>query len=150
MDGDLATVEITPYALKAYLDRLLGADGRMSDFSYDFEARNLQVMGFSNLRQVDDCIRGFDAAELNRVLYSTKQGQLSRFEYLLTAGMGESYLQKHPWRDLQWFRDIVLARIDKFKTAGVRVANYFLNAADGGIGYRVPSPLGSSDAESGN
>lgn len=131
IDGDLAAVEITPYGLKAYLNRLLGSDGRMSDYSYDFEARNLRSLSFSNLKEVDDCVRGFDADELNHVLYPTRQGQLSRFEYLLTAGMGENLLRNHRWQDQGWFRNIVLERIGKFKAAGVAVGNYTRDAAGG-------------------
>lgn len=130
ISGDLAAVEITPYALKTYLDRLLGADGRMTDYSYDFEARNLLSMGFSNLKQIDDCIRGFDADELNHVLYPTRQGQLSRFEYLLTAGMGENLVRNHRWQDQEWFRRSVMERIEKFKTAGVSVGYYSVSAVD--------------------
>jgi hypothetical protein len=100
----------------------------MSDYSYDFEARNLRCLGFSDLRQVDDCIRDFKADELNRILYPTRQGQLSRFEYLLAAGMGENILQNHRWQDQEWFRKIVLERIEKFRAAGVPVGNYSLAA----------------------
>ena len=39
--GNLSSVEITPASLKAYLDKTLGPDGRMSDFSYDWTARLL-------------------------------------------------------------------------------------------------------------
>lgn len=141
VDGDLEAVEITPYALKAYLNRLLGADGRMSEYSYDYEAQNLQRLGFSNFKQVDDCIRGFDADELNRVLHPTRQGQLSRFEYLLTAGMGANLLHKHRWQEQPWFRNIIHDRIEKFKKAGVPVGNYSLIAQDAGTENCDPLPL---------
>jgi transposase-like protein len=58
--GDLAAVEVAQEALKAYLDRKLGADGRMTAFSYEFAARLLRRLGFSNLQEIDDAITGYD------------------------------------------------------------------------------------------
>jgi putative GTP pyrophosphokinase len=49
--GELQEVEITPSALKAYLDKTLGSDGRMSDFSYDWTVRLLLRLGFTSLDQ---------------------------------------------------------------------------------------------------
>jgi putative GTP pyrophosphokinase len=44
--GELSGVEITPKALKLFLDRTFGPDGRMSDWSYDWTARLLMSLGF--------------------------------------------------------------------------------------------------------
>jgi hypothetical protein len=48
--GDLVGVEITPQALKQFLDRRLGSDGRISDWSYDWTARLLKQLGFHDLK----------------------------------------------------------------------------------------------------
>jgi len=124
IDGDLAAVEITPFGLKAYLDRLLGPDGRMTEFSYDFEARNVRSLGFTNLQQLDDCFRGFNADQLNSVIYSTRQGQLSRFEYLLAAGMGENFIRRHRWKDEAWFITRTEGMLTKFREAAIPVRLY--------------------------
>jgi len=96
----------------------------MTDFSYDYEARHLRTMGFSSLKQVDDCVRGLNADQLNELLYPTRQGQLSRFEYLLIAGMGENLLRKHRWRDEEWYRKRVEGWISRFREAGIVVRGY--------------------------
>lgn len=101
--GELQTVEITPSALKSYLDKKLGSDGRMSDFSYDWTVRLLLRLGFSSLEQVDRCIQPYNDDQLSRLIDGTRQGQLTRFEYMLLAGMGENYLSRHPWASEPWF-----------------------------------------------
>lgn len=53
VEGQLEKVEITPDALKAYLDKTLGSDGRMTDWSYQWTARMLRRMGFTNFKQID-------------------------------------------------------------------------------------------------
>ena len=95
--GKLEEVEITPDALKVYLDKSLGTDGRMTDFSYDWEVRKLIKMGFRNLKQIDNCIGKFDADQICRLIWTNRHGQLSRFELLLIAGMSENFIEKHPW-----------------------------------------------------
>ena len=58
-ENKLENVEITPAALKLYLDRKLGADGRMSDFSYDWTVRLLKRLGFRiwvNTTRLSICI----------------------------------------------------------------------------------------------
>ena len=44
--GHFAGVEVTPDALKAYLDRKYGPDARMSEFSYQFAAETVRGLGF--------------------------------------------------------------------------------------------------------
>ena len=101
--GELQTVEITPSALKSYLDKKLGSDGRMSDFSYDWTVRMLLDLGFSSLEQVDKCIQPYNDDQLSRLIGGTRQGQLTRFEYMLLAGMGERFISRHPWASEPWF-----------------------------------------------
>jgi len=101
--GQFKAVEITSASLKAYLDKKLGPDGRMKEWSYDWTARLLLTLGFSSLDQVDECISPYSDAELSRLIDGWRQGQLSRFEYMLLAGMGNQFLARHPWRELEWF-----------------------------------------------
>jgi putative GTP pyrophosphokinase len=132
----LADVEITPRALKAYLDKLLGPDGRLTDFSYDYEARTLRRLGFTNFAQIDECVRGFDADRLNYILLPTRQGQNTRFDYLLTAGMAENFLNRHPLSTNKWFQQAIRDRITSLRTAGVELRNYDPGPSKGW--YRVP------------
>jgi len=123
-EGKLEQVEITPDALKAYLDKKLGTDRRMTSFSYVWEAKLLRNLGFSNFEQIEECVRGFDDDELSRIAWGTRQGQITRFEYLLLAGMGENYLKLHLWKASDWFVESnqkLLARLNK---AGIAVGSY--------------------------
>ncbi len=122
--GKFENVELTPDALKAFLDRKLGTDGRMSDFSYEFQTRILKKLGFSNFKEINECIKGFNADKLNKILWPSKQGQLSRFEYLLLAGMGEYYIKYHPWSKEQWNIDRCQKDLEKFAKAGIKIKRY--------------------------
>src|SRR5262249_19087167 len=55
--GELRGVEITPNALKLFLDIRLGPDGRISDWSYDWATRLVKSLGFLDLKQVEDAIK---------------------------------------------------------------------------------------------
>jgi ppGpp synthetase/RelA/SpoT-type nucleotidyltranferase len=95
-EGKLEAVEITPDALKAYLDKKLGPDGRMTNITYDWTTRLLLKFGFTNFRQIDDCIAGYNDDRVSRLAWGERQGQVLRFETLLLAGMGSFYIEKHP------------------------------------------------------
>ncbi len=120
--GELERVEITPDAVKAFLDQRLGSDGRMSDSSYDWTARLLRRLGFKTLEQVDTCIQGFDDDVVSRAVAGGRQGQLTRFEYMLMAGMGEHYLHKHPFAAYNWWGGP--ERYAKLHEKGVTVRQY--------------------------
>jgi len=122
-EGMLDTIEITPYALKAYLDKHLGSDDRMTDFSYDWEVRLLHKLGFSNLDQVNKCIEKFDDDRISRIISGGRQGQLTRFEYLLLAAMGEAYISKHPFNKFPWFAEPEKGYLRKLEEAGIK-GNY--------------------------
>jgi putative GTP pyrophosphokinase len=77
----LDEVEITGDALKTYLDKRLGPDGRMTDYSYEWTARMLRRYGFANFQQIEVCIAPYDDDILSRVIAGTRQGQLRRFEF---------------------------------------------------------------------
>ena len=123
-EGKLEQVEITPDALKTYLDKKLGVDRRMKDFSYVWTVRLLRNLGFSNFEQIDECIRGFDDDALSRLAWGTRSGQITRFECLLLAGMGENYLKLHLWKNADWFISISKRQLAKFKEAGISVRSY--------------------------
>ena len=122
--GRLSQVEITPDALKAFLDKGLGADGRMAEWSYDWTARLLKRLGFRTLEQVKKCISGYDDDQLSRIATGNRQGQTTRFEYMLLAGMGEHYLRRHPWAAESWYEKRVREDLAHFKDAGIVTREY--------------------------
>lgn len=122
--GQLQQVQITGDALRAYLDKRLGSDRRMVPWSYEFAARLLRHLGFTSLEQVNECIEGYDDDRVSRAAYGTRQGQVTRFECMLLAGMGRNYLERHLWRNEPWWRskwDDVLQRL---RDAGIPIKNY--------------------------
>jgi putative GTP pyrophosphokinase len=123
-EDKLEKVEITADALKTYLNKKLGSDRRMTDYSYNFTARLLRQLGFTDFKQIEECIRGYDDDKLSRILYGTRQGQLSRFEYQLLAAMGENFINLHPWEKLSWFKHSKRWQLEKLAGAGVSLGSY--------------------------
>lgn len=123
-DGKLERIEITPDALKAYLNKKLGSDGRMTSFSYNFFAKDLRKLGFTDFKQIDECISSYDDDNLSRLVWSTRQGQITRFDLLLLAGMGVNYIQLHPWGKNKWFIEDRNRELEKFKKTGIKVGSY--------------------------
>lgn len=124
--GDLASVEVTQEALKAYLDRKLGADGRMTAYSYDFEARILRRLGFSNLQEIDNALSGYDDDRISRLLHGNRQGQLTRLEDVLLASLGEEFVDRHPWthgEDGDHWRQLLAVRLERLRHAGIAPRN---------------------------
>lgn len=117
--GDLDQVELTEDSLKTYLDRRLGPDGRMTAFSYEWTARVLKRVGFSNLRQLDDAIAGYDDDRISRVVWGSRQGQISRLEDVLVASLGERFIERHPWGGEDWFAPRVQSRLERLRRAGI-------------------------------
>jgi hypothetical protein len=123
--GQLERVEITPDALKAFLNKRLGPDGRMSEFSYDWTARLLRALGFKTLEQVKKCIHGYDDDSLSRIASGGfRQGQTTRFEYMLLAGMGEMFIRRHPYAGAAWYSPREHEKLKKFRAEGVDVRAY--------------------------
>ena len=123
-EGNFEQVEITPDALKAYLDKKLDPDGRVSDWSYDFTARQLRRLGFTNFQQVDDCIAAYDHELISRILWGKRMGQVTRFEDQVLAGMGENYVEEHGWGHEDWFVDICYGKMEQLKKAGIQIGDY--------------------------
>ena len=123
-EGQLSQVEITPDALKVFLDKRLGVDGRMRDFSYNWTARLLKKLGFLTLEQVEKCIRDYDDDQLSRIAFGGRLGQTARFEYMLLAGMGEHFLQRHFFSAESRYGSQLKQELELMKDAGVLVRGY--------------------------
>lgn len=122
--GNLKDVEVTPVALKLYLDRKYGSDGRMSDYSYDWTVRLLKKLGFSNLQQIEECISGYDDNNVSKILIGTRQGQLTRFEYVVMASMGEKFIERHTFCGEEWFGPHQRNQLARLEKANIKTKNY--------------------------
>jgi hypothetical protein len=103
VQGRFEDVEITPDALKAYLDRRLGSDGRISLWSYNWTTRLLHRLGFKTLAQVDEAIKQYDDDRLTRIAAGARQGQTTRFETMLLAALGEEFVKRHLYASHEWY-----------------------------------------------
>ncbi|MDF2922950.1 MAG: ywaC [Paenibacillaceae bacterium] len=122
--GRLSEVEITPDALKQYLNNKFGIDGRINDFSYWIMADQLISIGFSNFKQIEDCIREYDEDNISRIIWGQRQGQISRFEDVLLAGMGENFKLLHPYTNKPDWHRFWDRRLNELKKADIQVGNY--------------------------
>ncbi len=123
--GDLVGVEVTPTALKLFLDKRLGADGRISDWSYDWTARMLKRCGFRDLKQVEAAISPYDDDRLSVLATGGRQGQTNRFELMLLAALGERFIERHPWGPVhEWFTNSSREALTKFQNAGISIGRY--------------------------
>ena len=128
--GELVQVEITADALRSYLDRRVGADARVSDFSYDYMARVLRRLGFTTIEQIEACIRGYDDDQLSRIIWKRRQGPLSRFEDMLLAGMGNIYVERRT-NDAIW-RDRLKSSLARYEDNRIPIKNYDPQVGFGG------------------
>ena len=131
--GRFDEVEITADALKAYLDKKFGSDGRMTDFSYAYVARLLKKIGFQNLQQVDESVRGYDNDKISRVIWDgIRQGQLSRFEDTILAALGDEIIKSHPYctntesNNEVWI-EVFKTRLSLLNNAGIDTGKYRLH-----------------------
>lgn len=127
--GDLDKVEITADSVRAYLDKNYGSDGRMSEFSYRWTARLLLRLGFANLAEVQECVNGYDHDNISRIVFGSRRGQLTRFETVLLASMGDAYILGHPWSADHnyggwWYARQLVQSLDRLKAAGVPTRNF--------------------------
>jgi putative GTP pyrophosphokinase len=121
-EGRLDEVEITPDALKAYLDKKLGPDGRMKDWTYRWTASLLSKLGFVNFEELDRVLEDLDDDFLSRRIWGGRQGQLTRFEDMLMAAMGDNYLTAAP--NSEWRRPY-------FERAGIELGNKSVSTSKG-------------------
>jgi len=122
--GQLAGVEITPDALHAFLDKRLGQDKRISGWSYDWTARLLKKLGFRTLDQVERAVRDYDDDLLSQLVWGSRQGQITRFELMLRAAMGDNYLKRHLWSASDWFIEARKRELEQFEEAGVAIGSF--------------------------
>lgn len=122
--GDLSGVELTPRSLKSFLDQRLGPDGRMSEWSYEWEVGMLKKLGFSDLEQIEKAIEPYDDKKLSRIVGGTRSGQIGRFDYILLAALGEKFIERHPWSDEEWFPGPRKYYLDRFVEKGIPIATF--------------------------
>ncbi len=115
--GNLEAVEITPDALKAYLDAKYGADDRISNWSYSWMASRLIRLGFTNFREVEECVGAYDDDKISRIVWGSRQGQVTRFDDALLAAIGELLIGQ---MDDDWYRNVLRQRLDKIRGAGIQ------------------------------
>ena len=122
--GRLEEVEITRDALKAYLDKKLGPDGRMPSASYDWTAKMLRRLGFRNFGKIEEAIGRYDHDEVSRTVYGTRQGQLTRFEDMILAAMGQGFIDSHEWAQQGWWRNWKQSHLQRMRNKGVPIGSY--------------------------
>ena len=126
--GELQQVEITRDSFKEYIDKKYGPDGRMREWSYDYAVRTLLALGFTNLSEVDECIGRYNDDAISRALFGSRLGQLTRFEYVLLASMGEYFILAHPWVQREgsgeWYVNHSIARLRKLRNLDIEVGSY--------------------------
>jgi ppGpp synthetase/RelA/SpoT-type nucleotidyltranferase len=122
--GNYLEVEITGDALKAYLDKKLGPDGRITDFSYEMVAGHLKRLGFTTIQQIDDCISPANGDQISVVLWGSRQGQLTRFEGMVLSQMGNLYVARHPWAADDYWAMRFPQHLEKLREHGIAVGSY--------------------------
>ena len=120
--GVLGQVEITADALLSYLDRRVGSDARISMFSYEYMARVLRRLGFTTIEQVDACIEGYNDDQLSRIAWERRLGPISRFEDMLTAGMGPVFVERRT--NDAGIRGFIQDILAKFEEHEIPIGNY--------------------------
>ena len=120
--GALDQVEITADALRSYLDKRVGSDGRVSDSSYELMAGMLHMLGFTTIGQVDDCIKGYDGDELTQIRPGWRKGPIIRFASMLLAGMGPVFVDR--LADDERSKSRLKRSLSRFKEHGITIGNY--------------------------
>ncbi|RPK29530.1 GTP pyrophosphokinase [Paenibacillus xylanexedens] len=126
-EGRFSEVEITPDALREYLNKKFGQDGRMTEFSYMYMTNHLLHMGFKNFKQIDDCIKNYDADKVSKIIWGNRQGQITRFEEVLLAGLGENIKHLHPYvqgTDSEFWIRRWTHKLNGLKESGIEIGSY--------------------------
>ena len=138
--GELDTIEITPNALKLFLDRKLGTDARITDWTYDWLTRLLKKFGFRNLKQVETAVARYDDNLLSMIAMGARQGQSTRFEFMLLAALGEKFIQRHIWYGQEWFGARHFSMLAEFQKKGIPTGTYDPLALDAVTGKEPKTP----------
>jgi ppGpp synthetase/RelA/SpoT-type nucleotidyltranferase len=139
--GTLEGVEITPKALRSFLNKHIGPDGRMSDWNYDWVTRLLKTLGFRDLNEVQMAISPYDDHQVSIIAEGSRQGQISRFELMIEAALGRQYLlERHPFRSSKWYPDRLTRTLGKLEKAGLPLGTYtFPTRPESSEAPRVPA-----------
>lgn len=129
--GDLAGVEITPDALKLFLDKRLGSDARISEWTYNWLIRLLKKLGFRDLKQVEAAIADYNDDRLSNLATGSRQGQSTRFELMLLAALGDRFIQRHHWNAERWFCNAQSSYLAHFRERGIKTGTYDPLASEG-------------------
>jgi len=128
LENKLEGLEITPDAVKAYLDKLLGPDARVTDASYSFTASMLHHLGFEDFHEIDVRIVEYTRINLDKdlstIAWRAKQGQIMKFETLLLASMGRSFISKHPRATVNDFGERYGKAVRRLRQAGIDVGKW--------------------------
>jgi ppGpp synthetase/RelA/SpoT-type nucleotidyltranferase len=96
-EGRFGGLEITPDSLRAYLNTRIGPDARVVEGWYPYFAWSvLPTLGFQTLDELDECLKGLNGLEIDRLLYGTGQGQITRFQNILLATLGDRFIELDP------------------------------------------------------
>lgn len=137
-EGHLDRVEITPDSLAVYLNEKFGPDGRMSDWSYAWSTRLLKRLGFRTLAELAECIAPYDDDAVSRAIWGSRQGQLTRLEDVLLAGMGEVLITSHPWYESSWYAERAREHLAKLVAHKVTIGAYRPRGHAGAVAPAVP------------
>ena len=128
--GKLQNVEITKDSIKAYLMKKIIDCDIAEDSSYEYTASVLKKMGFKDLQQVDDCIKNYNTKNIHDLISSKGRSQLVIFENLLILGMGQTYIDRHPYNKPE-HSDIFIVTVNiwnrvlsRFIELGITIGNY--------------------------
>ena len=106
------------------LDNRLGVDGRISEWAYDWTTEPVKTLGFSDLKQIETAIAGYDDNRISAVAWGNRRGQLTRFELMLLAALGERFIERHPWKHEEWFAPQQRKYLQKFNENGIKTSIY--------------------------
>ena len=119
--GKLETISITAESLKAYADKKLGEDRRMTLSGYEWEARYIRNIGFSNLEQLERAIGDYDHDQVSRTIHGSRMGQLSRLGDMVMLSVGDRFVSDHPFSRYEWWRTSKETSLSRARAAGLRV-----------------------------
>jgi putative GTP pyrophosphokinase len=120
--GRFHGIEITPDALKAYVDKQFGTDARMSDFSYQFTAKTIRQLGVETVEDLDGLVNRYNDDEISRIIWGNRQGQLTRLEGVLLTAMGQEFIDRHPWSNQSWFRERCTSWLEKVRENTITIS----------------------------
>ena len=90
-----------------------------------YYTRLVKTLGFTDLKQIATAIAGYDDNAISTILHGNRQGQLTRFELMLFAALGERFIERHPWRTTsQWFEPRYREYLEKLSEKGIRTSTY--------------------------